>query len=66
MLVKDMDISWLMIYVERNEGEKLKEGKQRESKRVQFEGGFSNARFGGGNGCPNKAKSSNVKDWFRL
>lgn len=38
------------------ESEKLKERRMRVSKRAQFEGGFSNARSGGGSGRPQQGQ----------
>lgn len=38
MLLKDMDIFWLMAYADQIEGEKLTKRKIRESKRDHFEG----------------------------
>lgn len=52
MLIKKMDISQLITYADQIKGEKLKEKRIRESKRTQFNNGFSNARSSGGNGYP--------------
>lgn len=39
MLEKEMDISWLMSYAKKIEGEKIKERRVREYKRAQSEDG---------------------------
>lgn len=49
-LVKEMEIFWFMTYTKQIEGEKLKEKRVTESKRAQFEGGFSNSRSSDGSG----------------
>lgn len=46
MIIKEMNVSWIMTYVKYIEGEKLKERRMRESKRPRFDGGFSNTRNG--------------------
>lgn len=43
MPVREMDISWLMTYVEQIEGEELRKRKMGESKRANLEGGFQGA-----------------------
>lgn len=50
MLIKVMEISWLMTYVKQIKEEKFKERSSRESKRDQVDNGnFSHQRSGGGN-----------------
>lgn len=56
MLIKKIDISRLMCYVEKIEGKKLKERRMKESKRAQFDGRFCNARNIGGNGLPQQVQ----------
>lgn len=47
-LIKEMDVSRFMTYAEQVESEKLQKMRMKESKRVHFNGGFSNAKSGGG------------------
>ncbi|XP_055822029.1 uncharacterized protein LOC129890515 [Solanum dulcamara] len=61
MLIKEVDISWLITFTEQIEGEKLKEMRMRNSKKAWNEGGFSNARSDGGSGHFQQGKCSGKK-----
>lgn len=57
MLLKEINISWLITYAENIEDDKIKERKVRESKRAWFKCGFFNARASGESG-PIQGKGS--------
>lgn len=47
MLIKELDMSWLMTYAEQVEIKKLQKMRMRKSKGAHFNGGFSHAKFSG-------------------
>ncbi|XP_055822114.1 uncharacterized protein LOC129890621 [Solanum dulcamara] len=61
MLIKKMEISRHMTFIEKIEGEKLKEMRMSDSKRARYKCGFLKARYDGGSGLSQQGQGSRKK-----